>query len=37
VSVLAGFVERKLDSIDSARLAAADPDRRQILGDHDRV
>ena len=35
--MLPGFVERELDGVDAARLTAADPDRREILRDHDGV
>src|SRR5262249_59544114 len=37
VAVLACLVERELDGVDAARLAAADADRREAPRDHDRV
>ena len=37
VAVLLRFLQRELDGVDAARLAAADADRREILRQHDRV
>ena len=37
VAVLARLLEREPHRVDAAHLAGADPDRPQVLGDHDRV
>ena len=35
--MLGRLLEREADRVDAAHLPGADPDRLQVLGDHDRV